>query len=329
MTPVLNTTVVGDPLSSVEYPPNTFFLAYRGSIAHGMYVPPTDPDSIDDIDLMGFVFGEPRHYLGLHEWGSRGTREIKAGRYDVVLYEARKAVSLLLQGNPNIMSMLWVQPQYRLIVSDAAKALIEARHLFVGKHVYNAFAGYAYQQLTKMETRDPAELREYLALTAEAKFRGIHPNHKGEKIEYPDDYELDAGEAKNATAHGDDSLIQRLRHYMKKGENLGYMGEKRKQLVLRNGYDSKNAAHLVRLLRMCIEFMKTGEMTVYRHDAAELLDIKAGKWKLGEVKSLSDHLFMEAKAARDSSSLPAEARSEEAEHLLVSLVRENVLAARA
>jgi hypothetical protein len=63
----------------------------------------------------------------------------------------------------------------------------------------------------------------------------------------------------------------------------GY-GDKRKQLVLRHGYDSKNAAHLIRLLRMCVEFMKNGELVVSRPDAAELLDIKAGKWTLEQVK---------------------------------------------
>ena len=96
--------------SRFESTPDTFFLAYSGSIAHGMFIPSTDPKSIDDIDLIGFAFGEPRHYFGLHEWGSRGTKEIKPGCYDVVLYEIRKAVALLLQGNPNIMSMLWRPP---------------------------------------------------------------------------------------------------------------------------------------------------------------------------------------------------------------------------
>jgi predicted nucleotidyltransferase len=106
-------------------PPETFYLAYRGSIAHGMYVPPEDRDSIDDIDLMGFVFGEPRHYFGLHEWASRGTKEVKAGRYDVVLYEIRKAFSLLLRGNPNIMLMLWIKPEHRLLFDDAARELVD------------------------------------------------------------------------------------------------------------------------------------------------------------------------------------------------------------
>ena len=324
MTPALNTAVVGDPLSSVEYPSQTFFLGYRGSIAHSMFVPSSDPDSIDDIDLMGFVFGDPQNYFGLHEWGSRGTREIKQGQYDVVLYEARKAFSLLLQGNPNIMSMLWLSPKHRLIETGASARLLENRSLFVGKHVYNAFAGYAFQQLSKMETRDPADLRQYLALTAEAKARGIHPNTKPVVEYYPDDYDYDSGEARNAKAHGDDALLSQLRHFIRKGENLGYLGDKRKQLVLRHGYDSKNAAHLIRLLRMCIEFMRTGEMIVERPDAAELLDIKTGKWKLEDVKKLSDELFAEARSARDESKLPDGPESDLAEQLLVSLVRKAV-----
>ena len=325
MTPTLNTVVVGDPLSSVEYPPSTFYLGYRGSIAHSMFVPKNDPNSIDDIDLMGFVFGDPCNYFGLHEWGSRGTKEIKQGQYDVVLYEARKAFSLLLQGNPNIMSMLWIVPKHQLIQTEASRRLLENRSLFIGKHVYNAFAGYAFQQLNKMETRDPADLRDYLALTAEAKARGIHPNHKGQCFAYPEGCDTGSGEMRNALAHRDDILLAKLSHYMKKGDNLGYLGDKRKQLVLRDGYDSKNAAHLIRLLRMCIEFMRTGEMIVERPDAAELLDIKKGKWRLEDVKKLSDELFAEAKSARDESKLPAEPEYDKAEALLVSLVREAVL----
>jgi hypothetical protein len=94
--------------SRFESTPDTFFLAYRGSVAHGMFIPSTDPKSIDDIDLMGFAFGDTNHYLGLQEWGSRGTREIKPGCYDVVLYEIRKAVALLLQGNPSGLSRIGI-----------------------------------------------------------------------------------------------------------------------------------------------------------------------------------------------------------------------------
>lgn len=310
------------PGTASEYtpPPGTFYLAYRGSVAHGMYVPPENPDSIDDIDLMGFCFGDLEHYFGLKEWGSRGTQESMHGRWDVVVYEIRKAFSLLLQGNPNIMSMLWLHPQHRILFDPPAQRILQNRHLFAGKHVYNAFAGYAHAQLEKMESRDPEELREYMAVTAELKHRGMHPNHKGEIFPEPD---RSTGEGKDAGNWATDRLLARLTHYHKKGENLGYLGEKRKQLVLKHGYDAKNAAHLIRLLRMCIEFMKTGTMSVYRLDAAELLDIKMGKWALWRVKEHAEELFTEARQARDASILPDKPNWEGAQRLLIEILSDH------
>ena len=277
------------------------------------------PNSIDDVDLMGFVIGPESCYLGLTEWGSRGTKEYKEAQYDCVFYELRKAVSLLLQGNPNILGMLWLREQDYLYKSGAARELIANRHLFVGKHVYNAFAGYAHAQLEKMESRDPAELREYMAVTAELKHRGLHPNHKGEIFPEP---KRDTGEARDVANWDADKLIARLRHYQKKGENIGYLGEKRKGLVLEHGYDSKNAAHLIRLLRMCKEFVQTGELQVFRTaDAAELLDIKRGKWPLTQIKELSAQLFEECRAERDKSQLPAEPNRAAVENVLVRILK--------
>lgn len=310
----------GNPTCRAFAPDGTFLLAYRGSIAHNMYVPNSDPKSIDDVDLMGVVVGEPENYLGLQEWGQRGTKEVKEYQWDYVFYEVRKMFSLLLQGNPNVLGLLWVRPEHYLIMTAEARLMIENRHLFHGRHVYNAFAGYAHQQLSKMETRDPVELRNYLALTYEAKFRGLHPNHKSERIEYPDDYDLSSGEAKNASAHADDTLVSHLRSYMKKGENLGYLGDKRKQLVLEHGYDSKNAAHCIRLLRMANEYLRTGELIVYRPDAAELLDIKRGKWALAHVKAHADELFAGMREARDLSPLPEEPDRKGAEKILMEIV---------
>lgn len=301
-----------------EPPCETFYLAYRGSLAHGMFVPSSDPNSIDDIDLMGFTFGSESDYFGLTEWGSRGTKEVKQGAWDVVLYEIRKAISLLLQGNPNILSMLWLRPVDVMLQTAASKEIVANRHLFVGRHVYNAFAGYAHQQLEKMETREPSELREYLAVTAELKYRGAHPNHKGEEFPAPD---RSTGEARDVANWDVEKLRARLTHYHRKGENLGYMGDKRKQLVLERGYDSKNAAHLIRLLRMCIEFMKSGELIVHRPDADELLDIKRGKWALVDVKRLSCDLFAAAKVARDASALPAEPNREAVSQMLVRITK--------
>lgn len=54
----------------------------------------------------------------------------------------------------------------------------------------------------------------------------------------------------------------------------------RAALEARHGYDTKHAAHLVRLLRMGFEVLTTGEVHVWRgdRDREELLAVRAGAW---------------------------------------------------
>jgi hypothetical protein len=313
-----------DP-TGIEMPEGLCLLAYRGSISHNLFVPKNDPNSIDDVDLIGIVIGEPKHYLGLHEWGNRGTKEIKQGAWDIVLYEIKKAMSLLLQGNPNILSLLWTRLVDYLWVDQDGLEIRNNRHLFVGKHVFKPFAGYSSAQLAKMTSRDPAELRQYLAVTYELKARGEHPNHKGERIPYPGGHDVQSGEGLNASETSTEKLLQQIAHYQKKGENLGYLGDKRKQLVLKHGFDCKNSSHLIRLLRMCEEFLRTGQMTVYRElDRDELLAIKQGEWTLEEVKRESDRLFEECRRAYDESPLQDGPNREKAEEMLIWILENRI-----
>lgn len=232
-------------------------LAYRGSIAHGMYLPGTDPHSIDDKDLIGICVPPLEYYFGLKEFGSRGTREIKEGEWDIVVYEVRKAIRLLAQGNPNILSMLWLQEDHYLGITGAGRMLLNARNLFVGRHVYRSFAGYAMGQMQKM-TRLSCN---------------------------------------------------------------GYGGQKRKELFQRYGYDCKNASHTIRLLRMCIEFLQTGQMQVLRRDAQELLAIKRGHWTIRQVQAEAERLFALADRAYARSSLPEGPCREAIESLCVDIVQ--------
>jgi len=100
----------------------------------------------------------------------------------------------------------------------------------------------------------------------------------------------------------------------------GYMGEKRKQLVEKFGYDTKNAAHLIRLLRMGIEFLVEGTLHVEREDASQLVSIKNGEWSLEKVKSEAEKLFSLAQDAYVKSSLPPQPDYENAEKLAMSMI---------
>lgn len=238
-------------------PSNTILLGYVGSISHGTQIPKTEPDSIDDIDIMGVCIAPENVYMGLKKFEQK---EAKYKEWDSVVYEIRKFFSLLLKQNPNVLSLLWLQHENYIYKSPAGYSIIDNRNLFVSKEVYHSFSGYAHGQLHRME---------HLACK-------------------------------------------------------GYMGEKRKQLVEKFGYDCKNAAHLIRLLRMGIEFLTDGQLRVFREDAAELKGIKSGQWSLEKVKREADALFVLAREAYVRSPLPPLPDYEKAEELLISVLREHL-----
>jgi predicted nucleotidyltransferase len=213
---------------------------WRGSIAHGTYVPNDDPLSIDDKDLIGICIPPAEYYVGLREFGSRGTEEIQSDPWDVVVYEHRKALRLLAKGNPNMLCMLWAPPEFTTHYTAAGEALLAERDLFATKAAFPAFRGYAQSQLKKMQ----------------------------------------------------------------KGVYHGYMGEKRRALVDKFGYDTKNASHLIRILRQGITFMQTGELEVYRSDAEELLAIKRGEYSFDDVRRMAAELDHALARIKERSPLP-------------------------
>lgn len=236
--------------------PNTLIhLGFRGSIAFGTYVPNSQLNSIDDKDIMGVYIAPKNHYLG---FGGPEHKTKFIGCWDSICYELRKFFRLLLKSNPNVLGQLWL-PKDRIVLSTPIwDHIIDNKDIFISKHAYKSFAGYANGQLHRM----------------------THMNFEG------------------------------------------YMGIKRRKIVKRFGYDTKNASHLIRLLRMCIEFLNTGEMQVDRTyiDAEELVSIKEGKFKLEEIKEMSNDLFEQAKQAKEKSDLPEKPDRDKIENLLVDIL---------
>lgn len=236
-------------------PPVTILAGYRGSISHGTYVPQNNPDSIDDKDAMCIIIPSKAHYYGIKEYGSRGTKEIKRDEWDVVVYELKKYVSLLLKSNPNVLSLMWLEETDYITRSEYGNMLIDNRDMFVTRQAYHSFIGYAHGQSHRMT---------HMAFE-------------------------------------------------------GYMGEKRKGLVRKFGYDIKNAAHLIRILRMGIEYLTEGRLYVKRKDATQLLEIKRGEWSLEQVQKEADRLFQLAEEAYVRSTLPNEPDYEKVNNLCVEI----------
>lgn len=90
------------------------------------------------------------------------------------------------------------------------------------------------------------------------------------------------------------------------GAYKGYMGEKRKKIVNTFGYDVKDAAHMLRILRMGIEFFETGDVNVDRtgRDSVLLKQIKRGEYTLEQVKGMWTRLDQLLKESFETTTLP-------------------------
>jgi hypothetical protein len=294
-------------------PEGLISLCWRGSVAHGMYVPKSDPDSIDDKDVMGIYIAQLEHYLG---FGRKDVYEQWEGEWDCVFYELRKFIGLLLNCNPNVLSLLWLKPNGIIFESSIGERLRANRQLFVTKKAYHSFSGYAHAQFKKMISFN----QEAQALMAQledqlAEF-GIDPEScdAGSSLRTAD------GRPYVGATNEMMEIVKRYRGERRLYYSGGYMGKKRRELVRRVGYDAKNAAHLIRLLRMGIEFLSEGTLHIERADGPELLDIKRGEWSLDRVKTESERLFQLAQEAYVRSTLPAEPERDKAERLCVEMI---------
>jgi len=232
----------------------TILLGRMGSHSHGTYIPPAD-GGIDDIDVMGICVPPKEYYYGLQDFEQVDTW---VDEYDIVIYEVRKVIRLLLKNNPNVLGLLWLRPEDYIEISPHGQLLIDNRDIFSSKLAFHSFTGYARGQL------------------------------------------------------------KRMTHHACKG----YMGAKRKALVEKFGYDTKNAAHLIRLLRMGIEFIETGQLNVFRtRDADELKAIKRGEYMLFQLHIMADELFKRAEEVIKTSTLPDRPDKDKVEELLMEIVR--------
>ena len=103
------------------------------------------------------------------------------------------------------------------------------------------------------------------------------------------------------------ALSQLKRMKNRKGRpNHGAGSEKREQRIEKYGYDTKNGLHLIRLLKMGIEILRDGNLTVDRQgiDAEELKAIGKGAYALEELIQYGESLLSQADYYLKETKLP-------------------------
>lgn len=96
----------------------------------------------------------------------------------------------------------------------------------------------------------------------------------------------------------------------------------RAELERQHGYDTKHAMHLIRLMRMGVEVLETGDLRVRRDDANELAAIRDGARSFEELLAQADFLRTRMEAAAQTSSLPGDLETSGVDELVQELMTE-------
>jgi uncharacterized protein len=74
--------------------------------------------------------------------------------------------------------------------------------------------------------------------------------------------------------------------------------------LVKHGYDTNYAMHVIRLYGKAKELMEHGRITLPRSNRDELVEIRKGQYSLSEIRQLGEQLESEAPAAQATSPLP-------------------------
>ena len=94
----------------------------------------------------------------------------------------------------------------------------------------------------------------------------------------------------------------------------------RAELERSYGYDTKHAMHLIRLMRMGLEVLQTGEVRVRRADAADLSAIREGTLPYEELLAMAGRLQREMETAVTTTRLPSDVDYGRVDALLIDVL---------
>lgn len=277
----------------------TFFLTIHGSQAYGL------ARSESDFDIGGICIPPKKYFHGfLHNF-----EQAQSTNPDGAIYGIKKFMKLASDANPNVMELLWINPEFWIITHSFHKLLVENRELFLSTKVKHTYSGYATAQLNRIKTHrkwlvDPPDHRPTREEFGLPSVRLLSADQMGalNELVNQDMLKLDDNLMKRLQKENEfKRAVQEYKQYenWKITRNLF-----RSELEKLHGYDTKHAMHLVRLMTQCREILTTGKLNVFRADRDFLLDIRNGMLTCDEIIKWSEDQDKELDALAAISSLP-------------------------
>lgn len=122
---------------------NTILATLHGSHAYGLAT------ETSDIDIKGVCIPPMEYMLGFSKKFEQAEGK---DPYDLAIYEIRKFFKLAAACNPNIIEVLFTEPEEMIYVSQEGQRLLDHREMFLSQKVRHTFAGYARSQLGRINT---------------------------------------------------------------------------------------------------------------------------------------------------------------------------------
>ena len=273
------------------------YKVIAGSHAYGMATPESD------VDVRGVCIPPKKYLLGLSRF-----EQLESKQEDSVIYGLSKFVSLALGCNPNIIELLHVDPQHILHMDPLGERLREARGLFLSRRAARTFGGYALSQLKRIEGH----------------YRWLKnpPDHQPSQDEFGGVWDGSTYQFPNRHLEQNyRAALKQWNDYQRWRENRN---PQRAALEEKYGYDTKHAAHLLRLYRMGIEVVRDGVVQVLRPDGDWLLQIRNGLLTYEELMSLVGEYDQALKEAESISPLPRKPDFDAAARLVIEMHEESL-----
>jgi hypothetical protein len=118
----------------------TIFLTVHGSRAYGTSIPTSD------TDIRGICIAPKEYYLGC----SSVCEQVEQKDPDLTVFELRKFFKLAMDANPNVLELLFTEPEDHLWVTPLGKKLLDNRELLLSKRAKFTFQGYAHSQMKRI-----------------------------------------------------------------------------------------------------------------------------------------------------------------------------------
>lgn len=324
------------------------FLTLAGSHAHGTARPDSDIDirgvtcaptsvrfslfhSFEQLEfaVAGDIWQEPpwQEVLARLEVHPTASAALST-KTESVVFELAKFLRLCAEANPNALEILFADEGDWVFDTPGWRAIHAARSQFLTRKVQQTYLGYGLSQLKRIKTHrswllNPPHVkptRVAFGLPEKGTFSADDRARLTAVVEGSPDGARELPPAVLATLDAERRYLGALKHWHAYETWKLERNPARAELERKHGYDTKHAAHLIRLMRMGLEVLAESELRVRRPDAVELRAIRDGALTYDALLEQASQLELGMKVALESSHLPEDVDRNRIDALLLSVI---------